>query len=1189
MSIKNSATRLAAYAAGAAVTLALAGAVVALPAQAAGLSSSQVQTILGMLQAFGVDQATINNVQAALTGQATTGTTVTTTTSGASCTAWTRNLTVGATGADVMALQKFLNSNAATQVAASGAGSMGMETSTFGPATKAALAKYQTLNGISPAAGYFGPATRAKVNASCTSTTTTGGTTTGGTTTTTTGTGLTVSAGAQPVNAVIPYGVARAPFTTFTVTASNDGDVTLNSVTVQRQGISKDTDVSNVELLDHNGNIVGLTKTLNSNHQAVIGSAIVIARGTSQTFTVAADTQSDNTLIGSGDIVSFAVVAVNSTATVNGSLPIVGASNTMNSTLTIGKVTVVRGTNDPGAANTENVGTTNYIFSSIRLTAGSAEDVYLKSIRWHQVGSASQSYLQNVVTVVGGTSYPTTVSSDNYYLTTFPGQGILMTKGNSQDVAIQGDIVNGSNTNVEFDVQKRNDISAVGATYGFGILPSFSTDSTICVASTGVNCGAVKASDDPYYVGFLASINAGTVNVSTGSLPASNVATNQSNVVIGSYSVQILGEPVTIGKLIFNVSKSSGSSATYADLTSVSLVDQTGNVLAGPVDAAAGTGGQFKLTFTDTVTFPVGTTQLSLKGKLGSNFATNDTIAASTTPSTMWTTVTGQTTGKSLTASPSSSLTSAVMTVKAQALAVSVASTPIGQTVIAGNNQFTFANINLSANSSGEDVRVTTLPLKYTWTGNANDLTNCYLYNGGTNVTDAHVVNPTSANTTGSDVSFSLNSGGITVPKGSTVTLSVKCDVRSGVSGTYHWGLSASPSIGASGVTSGNTVIPSVTAATGNAMVASASGGALTITADSSSPVYNSVAAGSTGVDLGHLRFTATTENVDLRQVALQLTSGNGYDLVNNTVTLVDHSTQKVIGTAQFATGAYATSSAIVSGDFTIPANDSRVLEIHGDIAGISTNGPIQVSGDNIKVSYDGNNVGLNGNYGVGVSSNQNVTPSTNTDVTPVAHGVNIYKSVPTFTYSTSGGSLSGGLNTLLTLNVAADAKGDVELGSLKFAVSTTTVTLSGLTFNGPNGAVNDTTVSESGATGSQVITVLFDSASNSNDRIVAANSTNTYTLSGVVNGLTTTGGVVSVALMGDSSLPVIQTNGNGLASSTGTFASQSVLWSPLSTSRSAAVPASDTRADWTNAYGLLGCFKTVGLGNNCQANVLSK
>src|SRR3989338_3833107 len=73
------------------------------------------------------------------------------------------DLTLGSKGAAVKALQQYLNANGA-QVAASGAGSPGNETETFGSLTKKALAQWQTANGVSPAAGYFGPRTRAKMS-----------------------------------------------------------------------------------------------------------------------------------------------------------------------------------------------------------------------------------------------------------------------------------------------------------------------------------------------------------------------------------------------------------------------------------------------------------------------------------------------------------------------------------------------------------------------------------------------------------------------------------------------------------------------------------------------------------------------------------------------------------------------------------------------------------------------------------------------------------------------------------------------------------------------------------------------------------------------------------------------------------------------------------------------------------------
>lgn len=75
-----------------------------------------------------------------------------------------RDLQQGAAGEDVRALQRVLNA-AGFRIAAAGPGSPGQETATFGALTREALARYQAANGISPAAGYFGPATRARMKA----------------------------------------------------------------------------------------------------------------------------------------------------------------------------------------------------------------------------------------------------------------------------------------------------------------------------------------------------------------------------------------------------------------------------------------------------------------------------------------------------------------------------------------------------------------------------------------------------------------------------------------------------------------------------------------------------------------------------------------------------------------------------------------------------------------------------------------------------------------------------------------------------------------------------------------------------------------------------------------------------------------------------------------------------------------
>jgi hypothetical protein len=87
---------------------------------------------------------------------------------------FTRNLTTGDTGQDVMDLQKLLNAKGFT-VSVTGAGSAGQESQYFGPATAAAVAKMQEMYaaevltplGLTAGTGYFGTATRAKANMLC--------------------------------------------------------------------------------------------------------------------------------------------------------------------------------------------------------------------------------------------------------------------------------------------------------------------------------------------------------------------------------------------------------------------------------------------------------------------------------------------------------------------------------------------------------------------------------------------------------------------------------------------------------------------------------------------------------------------------------------------------------------------------------------------------------------------------------------------------------------------------------------------------------------------------------------------------------------------------------------------------------------------------------------------------------------
>lgn len=1053
------------------------------------------------------------------------------------------NLTIGSKGTDVMNLQKVLNMSADTRVASTGAGSPGNETSTFGPATRAAVIKFQTKNGITPAAGYVGAITRAKLNSMNTGTV-------GTTPTTPVGGGLAVSAGSQPSNALAPKGSARVPFTTFVLTAGSS-DVTVNSVTVERSGQGEDAAFDGIVLLNSDGMQIGIAKNLNSNSQAIVGEPWVIPAGASRTYTIAGNMKSSLNSY-AGQVVSLKLVSVNTSATVSGSLPITGASHTLNDNLTIGTSNPSRGALDPNATSNKEIGTTNHVFSSIKVDAGSAEDIKVWSIRWNQSGSASASDLANIKVYVDGTAYPTTVSADGkYYTAVFPG-GLAIAEGLNKEISIKGDIVSGTNRTVAFDLYKKTDLYITGDTYGYGITPGTS--------GTGFSTGT------PWYdAAGVVTITAGSASTisSSNTVAAQNIAVLVSDQPLGGFEVKMRGEAIEVDQMVFNLFANGNS---VDDITNIKLVNQNGVVLAGPVDGVTTTGAAGTVTFTDTVTFPVGTTVLRLVGRLNSDFVTGDTVQASTTPYSQWTGVTGQSTGDTVSLSTFSSvITGNLMTVRGGALAISVSSQPSARSVIAGAQNFEFARYVLDAGQSGEDVRLSNFKaLLALSTVTASQLSNCALYDGATNLTDG-----TNITLATGDNTFTFNNGGYTVPKGTSKTLSLKCSLASGAtSGTVAWGLTDNSSTftSATGVTSGLTVAETMTASAGQTMTASTSG-SYTVTSDSAL-LYKVAQAGTTGVELARLRFTAgATEAVDLKQVALQLgntASNSPADLVDTKVTLWYNGSQ--IGSAQFggANPDLATSTMLTPAP-RIPAGETITIVVKGDLSAQNINEG--TPGAFLAITYDGNNNGINGNHGIGVDSQTTVSGGTTSDVT--TSGLRIFRSVPEVAVTSNGGTLSAGAD-LYKFTVKNPSGRDVVFQKFSFSTATSGGAVTGFTLYGDGVAFNSSTADASG-NGGTLLEILASGTSQA--QIVPANTTKTYVLRAAtaVDGASVSD-TISIALLADTAYP-------SLANLMGTVAGieanggdlDNIIWSPFSTTTAEATAATQSNLDWTNGYGLAG------------------
>ena len=444
---------------------------------------------------------------------------------------WTKNLKVGSTGADVTKLQQFLNSSADTVVALSGVGSMGKESTTYGPVTARAITKFQekygadilTPNGLKKGTGSVGSFTRAKLNSLCKNqniasssglaTPEVGSVEQSASVATTINSQadvLTVSVPEQPAYSIAPRDALSVPFTKVTLTAGAR-DVEVRSVTIKRVGLGGDGAFSDMSLLDEDGTDLS-DASLHSDHVAIFKDSFTVSAGTSKTLTVVGNMASELADY-DGQVPILRIDAIDASSPVVGTLPVIGTAQAINNSLTIGSATAVLSPEDPASERTKYIGDAEVKFSGIQITADSAEDMRLDSIAWYQSGTAGIADISNVRTVVDGVSFPTEVDGRSY-TSTFP-NGVVIKKGNTIDVYVEGDILfSGAGRTVEFDIDYSTDTSLTGLAYGFvtGLVPGGNTDTaghSVFLTSDGETDGDTLK---PFFAGSITHISAGTFN-----------------------------------------------------------------------------------------------------------------------------------------------------------------------------------------------------------------------------------------------------------------------------------------------------------------------------------------------------------------------------------------------------------------------------------------------------------------------------------------------------------------------------------------------------------------------------------------------------------------------------------------------------------------------------------------------------
>ena len=845
---------------------------------------------------------------------------------------FTKTLKVGSKGADVWNLQKVLNSSADTQVALTGAGSPGMETSTFGPATKAAVIKFQNKYasdilapvGLTKGTGTVGASTRAKLN-ELTSTVVTVPVTPVTPTNpnngnvppvTTTGGAITVTQGVSPAGN-FPAGASQVPVLVLNFTAGNT-PVTVTGINVYRGGLSSDNDINNVYLKD-GATVVASNLGIGSGKITFSQSngLFIVGANSTKTITVAADIGVGSASSVSSHTYSFSVNSISdvqATGSVGGTFPVMGSSlqavtvnNPALATLAVDKVST---------GTSVNAGTTQFLAGQFTIQAQNSP-VSLKSIKFTEIGSInSATDLANIKLMNGAQQVGATVPNlnpDGSLVFDLASNPLVIPAGQTNNLSLYVDVTGGVGRYFQFTIQRTYDISGTDQTYNVGAAVS-ATGSSSSFPINGSN-------------GAQITVQQGTLTIKkSASSPSGYIAAGSTNQIIGAFDVQATGEAVRVTGLTYLL-KWTGSAAENTVFNNLKLVDDQGVQLGTTYTSGNTSAAQSQNAALSNLNYivPANTTRiLYVKADIQSGTtATGFNAALSGVATQGYTSLASNTYAGPFTSSFLN--TSSTPFGVAQSSGLGTVST------VAGVANVRVASFAMTAGPA-EGVNVTTIGLT-TNSGVSTKFNNLTVKINGAQVgqvqpslTDSHAY------------TFSPSSP-IMVPLGGSVTVDVYADPIVGT--TYSSAQVVQlTSVSATGAQT-NTLEPSTYSVNGQNVVVTA-GGTLTSSAASTIVPSQYVGMGVTGVKVASFKLAAdNNEPLNVTQLVLKdVTNQSGKELSN--IRLMSGTTQ--IGSVQTAGavsgGISTTTINLQTGQLVVPQNSNVQVDVIADV-NTSNNGAV--------------------------------------------------------------------------------------------------------------------------------------------------------------------------------------------------------------------------------------------------------
>ncbi|MDK2948974.1 MAG: hypothetical protein PWQ56_139, partial [Patescibacteria group bacterium] len=752
---------------------------------------------------------------------------------------------------------------------------------------------------------------------------------------------------------------------------------TITSVTVERTGLSLDSNVDGVLVADEQGVRYGNIVTF-ANNSATISfpsQPITVDAGTTKTILIQYNLVSGAL---SGTIGAKVTAMSGSPA----GLPLVGSTfNLVDGKDTLGVITVAEKT-VTSAAVTKDIGTVGYDIAKFTLTESkSNEDIYLSKLTVYQNGTAADGDVTNIKLVAYDGTVLSTVASTTNREATFDlsANPYKIGKGVSRDFTIRIDITSGSSRTVQFTIQNNYDVVVKGADTGMGILSS----STFPVGNTP-NKNTV-------------SINAGSLSVSRDSTsPSGTISIGSQDVVLATYKFEARGEDIEVRSLKAEIV---GSGLTANDFSgTVRLVTEDGQTIASVATGTlnlitTGSGTGATITLSPYYTIPAGQSKkISVVVDTSSNMGPTDQPVAS---------IKDVYYKKALT---NSYATTATNWISGNTMTASRGTLTVGKNAALGNsnkvkgqNEVKIGSYLLQTNSTeGVNVSSIAIKLKSKTSTDITGISNLKIKNGetllGQSVSSPAVGKGNVYNAAANSINVA---GQLNIPASTTVQLDVYADIGSSTNAE-----DITSEIDTNGVTgTGSTSSVSVTGPdsprAGQTMTL-VDGGTLEVSIDTSSaPASQFVVGGLSGIEMAKIKLYGTIEDMKIERLELKSVNASG-----------NISQVKLLGTGLSTDptasllGGVATFTFPGGSEILVPAYSTKIITVAVD----TTNAGTIVAGDLGVIGFGTMNVK---GAGSGNIVQETVTGNTISDLTVTGDltGTVIYftKDAVSGTYTTPG------------------------------------------------------------------------------------------------------------------------------------------------------------------------------------------